>query len=160
MSRRSMITAVFAGMLLLAACGTEDRDGAADAPEPPAQEDEIPDEAPDEDAEDEVEEPADEEGRVETDLSAEVEMAIEDATSAEGVTEEDVRVLLAEHVTWRDGSLGCPEPDGMYTQALVEGYRVILAVGDQQYAYHGADGEEPFYCADPTEPADDGGVSS
>ena len=46
-----------------------------------------------------------------------------DRASAE-VTSADV--ALAEFVIWSDGSLGCPEPGMVYTQALVEGYRVVI----------------------------------
>ena len=41
----------------------------------------------------------------------------------------DLKVLSAEAVTWSDGSLGCPEPGMMYTQALVPGYRVQIRGG-------------------------------
>ncbi len=47
----------------------------------------------------------------------------------------DVHVDSIEPVTWRDGSLGCPEPGMFYTQALVRGFRVILVVDDQRYDY-------------------------
>jgi hypothetical protein len=30
---------------------------------------------------------------------------------------------------WNDGSLGCPEPGMMYTQALVNGYWLIIEAG-------------------------------
>ena len=46
-----------------------------------------------------------------------------------------VTVVLAEPVTWRDGSLGCPQPGVAYTQALVPGYRVVLDVGGVVYDY-------------------------
>jgi hypothetical protein len=39
-------------------------------------------------------------------------------------------------VTWRDGSLGCPEAGMMYTQALVPGYRVSVEAGGQHFEYH------------------------
>ncbi len=35
-------------------------------------------------------------------------------------------VLSAKRVTWADGSLGCPAPGMLYTQALVPGYQVRL----------------------------------
>src|SRR6266542_4813408 len=47
----------------------------------------------------------------------------------------DVQIESVEPVTWRDGSLGCPEPGMFYTQALVRGFRVILVVDDQRYDY-------------------------
>jgi hypothetical protein len=43
----------------------------------------------------------------------------------------------ADAVTWRDGSLGCPRPGMMYTQALVPGYRVRLRLADERFDYHG-----------------------
>jgi len=46
-----------------------------------------------------------------------------------------VEVLQAEAVTWNDGSLGCPEPGMFYTQALVDGYQVILKAGDEELDY-------------------------
>jgi hypothetical protein len=46
-----------------------------------------------------------------------------------------IDVVRVEPVTWRDGSLGCPEPGMAYTQALVEGFRVILAADGTTYDY-------------------------
>lgn len=51
----------------------------------------------------------------------------------------NVTVVKSEMITWSDGSLGCPQPDVMYTQALVDGFQVIFAVGDKLYDYHIAD---------------------
>ena len=47
----------------------------------------------------------------------------------------DPEVVSAEAVTWNDGSLGCPEAGQAYTQALVEGYQVILEVDGERYDY-------------------------
>ncbi|MDH3463085.1 MAG: hypothetical protein OEM32_05605, partial [Acidimicrobiia bacterium] len=56
--------------------------------------------------------------------------------------------------TWTDGSLGCPEPGMSYTQTLVDGWQVLLQVGERLFDYHaGADGI-PFLCASPDQ---DGG---
>jgi hypothetical protein len=46
------------------------------------------------------------------------------------------RVVSAEAVTWSDGSLGCPQPDRMYTQALVPGWRIRVAAAGQELDYH------------------------
>lgn len=72
-------------------------------------------------------------------------------------TSEQPEVVLSEEVTWRNGSIGCPEPGTSYTQALVPGYRIVLDVGGVAYHYHGATGEAPFYCANPSEPVPPGG---
>jgi len=79
-------------------------------------------------------------------VPGEVEAAIIDAAERFGVAEHEVAVAGALRVTWADGALGCPEPDTMYTQALVPGYLLTLEVGGQRVDYHGADGQAPFLC--------------
>jgi hypothetical protein len=37
----------------------------------------------------------------------------------------------------------------MYTQALVDGYRIVLRVGGDEVTYHGANGKPPFRCDHP-----------
>ena len=55
-------------------------------------------------------------------------------------------IVSAEAVTWNDGSLGCPKPGVMYTQALVEGFRVVVAAGDRQLDYHMSQTGQPRLC--------------
>jgi hypothetical protein len=50
-----------------------------------------------------------------------------------------VEVIKSEFVVWSDGSLGCPQPGMMYTQALVDGYQVIFAVDGNTFDYHLSD---------------------
>ncbi len=38
--------------------------------------------------------------------------------------------------TWPDTSLGCPQKGMMYAQVITPGFRVVLAVNDQDYEYH------------------------
>lgn len=85
--------------------------------------------------------------------SREVTLAIADAAERTGVAEADIEVEEFSMVTWPDGAIGCPEPDVMYTQALVDGYRIVLDADGTQLVYHGALGEDPFFCEDPQEPA-------
>lgn len=49
-------------------------------------------------------------------------------------------------VVWRDGSLGCPEPGRMYTQASVPGVLVRLVVDGREYRYHGRESGQVFHC--------------
>jgi hypothetical protein len=78
---------------------------------------------------------------VHADLQSIVETAKKDAASRSGVSLEAVKLLRAERVTWSDGSLGCPSPGMMYTQALVPGFRVMLDADGQVLDYHaGASG--------------------
>ncbi len=52
-----------------------------------------------------------------------------------------------EAVEWRDGSLGCPAPGMMYTQALVPGYRLIFTDGTRTYEVHtGRHGSPAIWC--------------
>ena len=60
---------------------------------------------------------------------------VTDALARSGATQSSVTVQTAEEVEWSDGSLGCPAPDMMYTQAIVPGYHIVLDVGGQTYDY-------------------------
>lgn len=86
-------------------------------------------------------------------LGDEVSAAIDDVTDRAGVARDDVLVEVTELVTWPDSSLGCPEPDQLYTQALVEGYRIVLDADGEEHHYHGEDDGPPQFCADPQPPA-------
>jgi hypothetical protein len=67
---------------------------------------------------------------------------------------EEIEVVTAERVTWPDGSLGCPEPGMSYTQAVVEGSKVVLGHDDRVYVYHAGTDDQPFLC--PSEDKDGG----
>ena len=58
----------------------------------------------------------------------------------------DIRVVRAQAVVWRDGSLGCPEPGMMYTQALVDGYWVVLALHGKEWDYRAGSREHFMLC--------------
>ena len=80
-------------------------------------------------------------------------LAVKDLSERLGIAAGDIEVLKEEAVTWRDGSLGCPKPDMMYTQALVEGSLIVLRAGGRNYSYHSGKGRPPFYCDNPVSPA-------
>jgi hypothetical protein len=79
-------------------------------------------------------------------LQAMVRLALDDAARRSGRDAATLQVKLAEQVTWPDGSIGCPQPDRMYTQALVPGYRIVIAAGSELLEYHGAGQGTPGYC--------------
>jgi hypothetical protein len=130
MSRRGLVrTALAVGCLVvLSACGGD----AADEPGPAV--------------------PAVPEGAAEASIVSldavpdEVQAAIADASMRFGVPESEVAVAGALRVVWSDGSLGCPEDGMMYTQALVDGYRLTLEVDGRRVEYHGQNGQPPFLC--------------
>jgi hypothetical protein len=76
-----------------------------------------------------------------------------------GVDRSEIEVVLAEAVTWSDGSIGCPEEGMMYTQALVPGYRVVLDFAGEELTFHAPESGEFFPCASPIAPADGSGNS-
>jgi hypothetical protein len=64
---------------------------------------------------------------------------VDDMLARSGGDRSAVEVVKSEAVEWSDGSLGCPQPGMMYTQAIVPGYHVILALGDETYDYRLSD---------------------
>ena len=69
-------------------------------------------------------------------MKAITETALDDAARLSGLKRADLRVVSAEAVTWPDGSLGCPQPGLLYTQALVPGYRIRIQAGAEILDYH------------------------
>jgi hypothetical protein len=61
-----------------------------------------------------------------------------DVAQRSGVPREQLVVVSATATTWPDGSLGCPSPGQMYTQALVEGWQAVVRAGTKLYDYRGA----------------------
>jgi hypothetical protein len=86
--------------------------------------------------------------------------AIADLAERMGYAPEEIEIMRFENVTWRNGSLGCPLPGMMYTQALVDGSLIELSAGGKIYSYHSGGGRPPFLCESPDKqepaPGDDG----
>ena len=74
--------------------------------------------------------------------------AVADLARRLAIDEGRIEILRAERVTWPDGSVGCPQPGMMYTQALVQGSRIVLAVDNRSrvFVYHAGSGGQPFLC--------------
>ena len=85
-------------------------------------------------------------GQVPQDL---LEAILADAQARTGLARAQITVLRAEAVTWRDGSLGCPQPGMEYTQALVPGFWVVLGAGGRELDYHASDRGSFFLCESP-----------
>jgi hypothetical protein len=69
-------------------------------------------------------------------LAAVTEAVLADAAKQTGVGKGSLVVVSSESVVWSDGSLGCPQPGIMYTQALVPGYRIKVRAGQTLLDYH------------------------
>lgn len=79
-------------------------------------------------------------------LQQAIEAARSDLAVALEMDMDSVSVLEAAQVTWRSGAVGCPEPEVLYTQALVAGYRIVLQSDSQSYTFHAKRGGQPFLC--------------
>src|SRR4030095_8763773 len=68
-------------------------------------------------------------------------LILTEAAALAKVARDKVAMVRAEPVVWSDGSLGCPEPGMEYTQALVNGYWVVINAAGQTYDFRvGRDG--------------------
>jgi hypothetical protein len=74
---------------------------------------------------------------------------LDDAAQKLGVEPDALVVTKAEAVTWPDGSLGCPEPGMFYTQALVDGYWIVVEAGGQAVDYRVSGGGNFRICERP-----------
>jgi len=62
-----------------------------------------------------------------------VDMAREDLAANLKIEVADIKLAEAEFVTWRDGSIGCPKLGEQYTQALVNGSRIVLKANGKAF---------------------------
>ena len=60
---------------------------------------------------------------------------LKEAAALAKVDREQLVIVRAESVVWNDGSLGCPEPGMIYTQALLNGYWVVIDAAGQKYDF-------------------------
>jgi hypothetical protein len=79
-------------------------------------------------------------------LQAQVDWALRDAAQRTRLDISQLRLALAEAVTWSDGGLGCPEPGREYAQVLVSGYRIRISAGSETLEYHGSVRGRTIYC--------------
>jgi hypothetical protein len=73
-----------------------------------------------------------------------------DAARRFKVAEAGVVLVRAEKRTWKDGSLGCPQPGKVYTQARVPGFRVVARTSEGDLLYHTDMHGEAVVCVRPT----------
>ena len=88
--------------------------------------------------------------------NAQVATAMTDIVNRIGASAGAIEVVSVEEVTWPDGSIGCPQPGMRYTQAIVNGTRIVLRVSGADYEYHSGGAREVFYCENPSDPVPGG----
>lgn len=72
----------------------------------------------------------------------------EDLMRRSGKTEQDLRLVRDQAVTWNDGALGCPRLGEVYPQLLVPGYWIVFVVVDREFDYR-ADERGQFRLCEP-----------
>jgi hypothetical protein len=83
-------------------------------------------------------------GEVPADVLASVRAQL--ATKVGDAAATGATVEVGQAMTWPDGSLGCPQPGMFYTQMVVQGYQVVLAVDGTRYDYRIGAGGTPALC--------------
>lgn len=86
-------------------------------------------------------------------------LAVADLSNRLGVNQDAVELVSLQEVTWRDGSLGCPEAGMSYIQALTAGQQMILRANGQDYYYHSGKNSVFNYCGDPQPPIENMGIN-
>jgi hypothetical protein len=70
-------------------------------------------------------------------VAAELVALAQRRTSQElGVSTGRIHVVEVTPYTWLDSSLGCPAAGEDYTSVQIDGYRIVLAVGGDEYVFH------------------------
>jgi hypothetical protein len=84
-------------------------------------------------------------------MKAMVEESKKDLSERLNVSAEEIVLVSAEAVEWRDSSLGCPKPGMNYLMVVTPGYLFKLQAKGQTHQYH-AGADSPFYCKNPQAP--------
>lgn len=72
--------------------------------------------------------------------------AVQQDLADRGIDDAGMLLVSADRVTWNDGSWGCPAAGVGYTQAVVEGYRIVVEIDGQTYDYRFGAGPTPRLC--------------
>jgi hypothetical protein len=75
-----------------------------------------------------------------------VDQAVADLATRLKIDASSIVTVSAQAMSWSDGSLGCPQPGMLYTQAMVDGAMIELSVDGTSYSYHSGASGAPFLC--------------
>lgn len=64
-----------------------------------------------------------------------VKAVIADLTKQQNLPPEKLEVTQYSRESWSDGCLGLPQPEEICSQAIVEGWRVVVSDGSQKWVY-------------------------
>jgi len=80
-----------------------------------------------------------------------------DLAERNGIDLDEVTITSLAQVTWRDGSIGCPQPGMQYSQALVQGQQLILSSRSEpgtSFSYHAGSRGTFSFCESPRDPVE------
>ncbi|HSG91476.1 MAG TPA: hypothetical protein VLA56_19825 [Pseudomonadales bacterium] len=78
-----------------------------------------------------------------------METALRALETLTGASRDSFEVVRAESVVWPDGSLGCPQPGMVYTQATVPGHHIVLRHAGRDYDYRAGRSSYLLLCLAP-----------
>jgi hypothetical protein len=64
-----------------------------------------------------------------------VDLVRQDILKRDRTEAERLKVMEATQKTWQDGCLGLAKPDEICTQALVEGWKIVVSDGEKSWTY-------------------------
>ncbi len=88
-------------------------------------------------------------GPLDARMQAFVDSSRKDLAAKLQVLVSQIELVDASYVTWRDSSLGCPQPGNQYMQALVNGTRIKFRYAGKIYHYHSGNNKAPSLCEKP-----------
>ncbi|MCP4420801.1 MAG: hypothetical protein GY805_29680 [Chloroflexi bacterium] len=86
-------------------------------------------------------------------------LAVADLSGRLSVSADEIELVSLQEVTWRDGSLGCPQAGMNYFQVLSPGQQMILRANGQDYHYHSGKGGIFNFCSNPQPPIENIGIN-
>ena len=72
--------------------------------------------------------------------------AKDDLANQTNIPFDQIEVVSVQAMTWPDSSMGCPQPDMVYTQVLQDGLLIQLRADGFNYNYHSGGNRDPFLC--------------
>lgn len=80
-------------------------------------------------------------------VQAFIQPLLDDAAQRSGQPRAQLQVRTVQSVMWSDGSMGCPQPGRMYTQALIPGWLIeVGAPGAAAMRYHASQRGAWLHC--------------
>ncbi|MGL4620328.1 MAG: hypothetical protein ACRCZS_14895 [Chroococcidiopsis sp.] len=64
-----------------------------------------------------------------------VKAVIADLSQQQNISPDKLKVTKYSRESWSDGCLGLPQPEEICSQAIVEGWRVVVSDGSQKWIY-------------------------